>query len=75
MGPARLTSSAGALDVRGWPSTPSGARNHASKLCHVQQLSEGMEIPAELASRFKFARQKAKLAVTICGSYVAFKNE
>jgi hypothetical protein len=26
------------------------------------KLSEGMEIPAELASRFKFARQKSKLA-------------
>src|SRR5438477_4909789 len=26
------------------------------------KLSEGMEVPAELASRFKFARQKSKLA-------------
>jgi hypothetical protein len=39
------------------------------------KLSEGMEIPAELASRFKFARQKSKLAGTIRGSYFAFKNE
>src|SRR5438045_665297 len=33
------------------------------------KLSEGMEVPAELASRFKFARQKSKLAGTIRGSY------
>jgi hypothetical protein len=39
------------------------------------KLSEGMEVPAELASRFKFARQKSRLAGTIRGSYFAFKNE
>ena len=39
------------------------------------KLSEGMDIPAELESRFKFARQKSKLAGTIRGSYFAFKNE
>ena len=39
------------------------------------KLSDGMEIPAELASRFKFARQKSKLAGTIRGSYFAFKND
>jgi hypothetical protein len=39
------------------------------------KLSEGMEIPEELASRFKFARQKSKLAGTIRGSYFAFKTE
>src|SRR5262245_27167269 len=39
------------------------------------KLSEGMEVPAELASRFKFASQKSKLAGTIRGSYFAFKNE
>jgi hypothetical protein len=38
------------------------------------KLSEGMEVPAELASRFKFARQKSKLAGTIRGSYFAFKK-
>ena len=38
------------------------------------KLSEGMEVPAELAS-FKFARQRSKLAGTIRGSYFAFKNE
>jgi hypothetical protein len=39
------------------------------------KLSDGMEIPAELASRFKFARQKSRLAGTIRGSYFAIKNE
>src|SRR5919205_3032360 len=29
------------------------------------KLSDGMEVPAELAPRFKFARQKSKLAGTI----------
>jgi hypothetical protein len=39
------------------------------------KLSEGMEIPAELASRFKFARQRSRLAGTIRGSYFVLKNE
>ena len=39
------------------------------------KLSDGMEVPEELASRFKFARQKSKLAGTIRGSYFAFKND
>jgi hypothetical protein len=39
------------------------------------KLSDGMEIPAELAERFKFARQKSKLAGTIRGSYFTIKNE
>ena len=39
------------------------------------KLSEGMEVPVELASRFKFARGKSKLAGTIRGSYFDFKNE
>ena len=39
------------------------------------KLSEGMDIPAELASQFKFARQKSKLAGTIRGSYFDIKNE
>src|SRR5947208_10136772 len=39
------------------------------------KLSEGMEVPDELASRFKFARQKSKLAGTIRGSYFVLKNE
>ncbi|MFE2729346.1 phage tail protein [Kitasatospora sp. NPDC059327] len=39
------------------------------------KLSEGMEVPEELASRFKFARQKSKLAGIIRGSYFVIKNE
>jgi hypothetical protein len=39
------------------------------------KLSEGMEVPVELASKFKFARQKSKLAGTIRGSYFAFKDD
>jgi hypothetical protein len=39
------------------------------------KLSEGMEVPEQLASRFKFARQKSKLAGTIRGSYFVLKNE
>ena len=39
------------------------------------KLAEGMEVPAELASRFKFARQKSKLAGTIRGSYFVFKTD
>jgi hypothetical protein len=39
------------------------------------KLSDGMDIPAELASRFKFARQKSRLAGTIRGSYFVIKNE
>jgi hypothetical protein len=39
------------------------------------KLSDGMEVPEELASKFKFARQKSKLAGTIRGSYFVLKNE
>jgi hypothetical protein len=39
------------------------------------KLSEGMEVPAELAPRFKFASQKSKLAGVIRGSYFAFKGD
>ncbi|MFB7379937.1 phage tail protein [Kitasatospora purpeofusca] len=39
------------------------------------KLSEGMEVPEELAQRFKFARQKSKLAGTIRGSFFVIKNE
>jgi hypothetical protein len=38
------------------------------------KLSDGMEVPAELAS-FKFARQKSRLAGTIRGSYFVIKHE
>jgi hypothetical protein len=39
------------------------------------KLSEGMDVPEELASKFKFARQKSKLAGTIRGSYFVLKHE
>ena len=39
------------------------------------KLAEGMEVPEELASRFKFARQKSKLAGVIRGSYFVIKGE
>lgn len=39
------------------------------------KLSESMEVPAELAARFKFATQKSKLAGVIRGSYFAFKTD
>jgi hypothetical protein len=39
------------------------------------KLSEGMDVPEELAERFKFARQKSKLAGTIRGSYFVIKGE
>ncbi|MBE0685202.1 MAG: phage tail protein [Anaerolineaceae bacterium] len=39
------------------------------------KLSEGMEVPPELAEKFKFARQKSKLAGTIRGSFFVIKGE
>jgi hypothetical protein len=38
------------------------------------KLSEGMEVPGELAS-FKFARQKSKLAGVMRGSFFVIKGE
>jgi hypothetical protein len=39
------------------------------------KLSEGMEVPKELEGRFKFAKQKSKLAGTIRGSFFVIKGE
>lgn len=39
------------------------------------KLSDGMDVPAELADRFKFARQRSKLAGTIRGSYFVIRGE
>jgi hypothetical protein len=39
------------------------------------KLSEGMEIPSELSTKFKFAKQKSKLAGIIRGSYFVIKGE
>ena len=49
--------------------------DNAGKRAVGFKLSDGMEIPEELASKFKFARQKSKLAGTIRGSYFAFKTD
>ncbi|MDH2416669.1 phage tail protein [Nocardioides sp. CER19] len=38
------------------------------------KLSDGMEVPEELATRFKFARQSSKLAGTIRGSFFVIKG-
>ena len=39
------------------------------------KLSEGMEVPEELEEKFKFARQKSKLAGIIRGSFFVIKGE
>lgn len=39
------------------------------------KLSVGMEIPAELEGKFKFARQRSKLAGEIRGSFFTVKKE
>ena len=39
------------------------------------KLSEGMPVPEELASRFKFATQRSKLAGVIRGSFFVIKRE
>jgi hypothetical protein len=39
------------------------------------KLSMGMPVPSELAEKFKFARQKSKLAGEIRGSYFVVKGE
>lgn len=39
------------------------------------KLSEGMEVPTELEGKFKFAKQKSKLAGTIRGSFFVIKGE
>jgi hypothetical protein len=47
----------------------------ASKRAVGFKLSDGMEVPEELATRFKFARQRSKLAGTIRGSFFVIKGE
>jgi hypothetical protein len=39
------------------------------------KLSEGMEVPKELEGKFRFVRQKSKLAGTIRGSFFVIKGE
>ena len=49
--------------------------DNAGKRAVGFKLSDGMPIPDELAERFKFARQKSKLAGTIRGSFFVIKGE
>ena len=49
--------------------------DEAGKRAVGLKLSDGMDVPEELAERFKFARQKSRLAGTIRGSYFTIKNE
>lgn len=39
------------------------------------KLSTGMDVPSELAEKFKFARQKSKLAGEIRGTFFVIKGE
>jgi hypothetical protein len=39
------------------------------------KLSMGMDVPEELATKFKFARQKSKLAGEIRGTFFVVKGE
>jgi hypothetical protein len=39
------------------------------------KLSDGMAVPTELAERFKFAKQRSKLAGTIRGSFFVIKGQ
>lgn len=48
--------------------------NNPKKRAVGFKLSEGMEVPEELG-KFKFARQKSKLAGTIRGSFFVIKGE
>jgi hypothetical protein len=50
------------------------ALDDAGKRAVGFKLSDGMEVPEEL-SKFKFARQKSRLAGTIRGSFFVIKNE
>src|SRR5690606_14639351 len=49
-------------------------RDNPKKRAVGFKLSEGMEVPAELA-QFKFARQKSNLAGTIRGSFFVIRGE
>ncbi len=39
------------------------------------KLAEGMDVPPELATRFKFATQRSKLAGSVRGSFFVIKGE
>lgn len=52
-----------------WEIADGGKRAVGFKLC------EDMEVPSELEEKFKFARQKSKLAGTIRGSFFVIKGD
>jgi hypothetical protein len=49
--------------------------NNPKKRAVGFKLSEGMEVPEELNEKFRFARQKSKLAGIIRGSFFVIKGE
>jgi len=49
--------------------------NNPKKRAVGFKLSEGMEVPKELKEKFKFAKQKSKLAGIIRGSFFVIKGE
>ena len=49
--------------------------NNPKKRAVGFKLSEGMEVPKELEEKFKFARQKSKLAGIIRGSFFVIKGQ
>jgi hypothetical protein len=49
--------------------------DNAKKRAVGFKLSMGMDVPTELATKFKFARQKSKLAGEIRGSFFVIKGE
>jgi hypothetical protein len=49
--------------------------NNPKKRAVGFKLSEGMEVPKELEQKFKFAKQKSKLAGIIRGSFFVIKGE
>ncbi len=49
--------------------------NNPKKRAVGFKLSEGMEVPKELEEKFKFAKQKSKLAGIIRGSFFVIKRE
>jgi len=49
--------------------------NNPKKRAVGFKLSEGMEVPKELEAKFKFAKQKSKLAGIIRGSFFVIKGE
>ncbi|MBL1229752.1 phage tail protein [Enterococcus sp. BWB1-3] len=51
------------------------ATDDAGKRAVGFKLSEGITVPAELEGKFKFARQKSKLAGEIRGSYFVIKGK